>query len=197
MLKLILENKSDGVTLTDFREIRRELGKIEPALRREFDKSIRDIAKPAQNILKGAIPTTPPLSGFNHNGRTAWRASNPKSVRIYKPKSGRNSGKLTATLVGLRVMSAAVTLADMAGRSGAYFGGKGVTRQYVRNGKTMTHKISQNSGKQFSYDLNVKLNKRPSRFAWPSIESKLSDIEKEISKVIQKASVQLNGRLFK
>lgn len=197
MLKLILANKSDGVALTDFREIRRELGKIEPSLRREFDKSIRDIAKPGQQILKGAIPTSPPLSGFNHSGRTAWRSSNPKAVRIYKPKSGRNKGKLTATIVGLRVMSAAVTLADMAGRSGSYFGGKGVTRQYSRNGRTLTHKISRSSGAQFSYDLNVRLNHRPSRLAWPSIESKLTDIEKEIEKVIRKASAQLNGRLFK
>lgn len=197
MFKLMLANKSDGVTITDFRAIRRELGKIEPGLRREFDKSIREIAKPAQNILKGAIPTSPPLSGFNHNGRTAWRASNPKSVKIYKPRSGRNKGKLTTTLVGLRVMSAAVTLADMAGRSGAYFGGKGVTRQYARNGRTRSHKISRNTGAQFSYSLNERLGMRPSRFAWPSVESKLADIEKEIDKVIRKASNQLNGRLFK
>lgn len=196
MFKLILANKSDGVTITDFRAIRRELGKIEPGLRREFDKQIRDIAKPGVAILKNAIPSTPPLSGFNHNGRTAWRASNPKQVRIYKPKTGRNKNKLTATLVGLRVMSAAVTLADMAGRSGAYFGGKGVTRVYNRGSKQMTHRITPQRGRQFAYDLNASVGHRPSRFAWPSIEAKLSDIEKEISKVITQASRKLNGRLF-
>lgn len=197
MLKLILADKSDGVTITDFREIRRELGKIEPSLRREFDKSIRDIAKPAQNILRGAIPTTPPLSGFNHNGRTAWRASNPKSVKIYKPRGGNKKGKLTTTLVGLRVMSTAVSIADMAGRSKAYFGGTGRTRMYKWKSTTRSHPISQNSAATFVSNLNQRAGKNASRYAWPAVESKLSDIEKEISKVITRASVQLNGRLFK
>lgn len=203
MLKLVVDNKARGFTITDFKAMRRELGKIEPSLRREFDKNLRTIVKPGVDAIKKAIPSTPPLystkrgkSGFDHNGRTGWNSGNPRQVKIYKPRGGGTRGKLTTTLVGLRMMSAAASIADMAGRSGAYFGGKGVTRVYQKNGKKVTHKISVNSGREFSRLLSSYFGRGASRIGFPTIEKHIVELEKAIDKVLNDAYHKLNGKLF-
>ena len=51
-------------------ETLRELGKINPDLKRELNKDIRNILKPLLKEINQSIPAAPPLSGMAHNGRT-------------------------------------------------------------------------------------------------------------------------------
>ena len=197
MFKLEIDkNSGSQFSITDFRAIRRELAKIEPSLRRDLDREIRQIAKPAMDAVKAAIPSQGPLSGMNnHSGRTAWRASNPTQMKIYKPRKG-SPGKLTVTLVGVRVMSAAVSIADIAGRTGSRFGGNGKTRDYSWKGTSRNHSISPASGAKFSSSLTSSLASKAFRISFPNVDKHLSQIEREIEKVLEKAYKTLNGKLF-
>jgi len=197
MFKIEIDKNSNSqFSVTDFKAIRRELAKIEPSLRRDLDREIRKIAKPAIDAVKAAIPTSGPLSGMNnHNGRTAWRATNPTQMKIYKPRKG-SPGKLTVTLVGVRVMSAATSIADIAGRSGSRFGGNGKTRDYTWKGMSRSHSISPASGAKFSSSLTSSLASKAFRISFPNVDKHLGQIEREIEKVLEKAYKTLNGKLF-
>lgn len=196
MLSLTLGKPQSGISVTDYKAIRRELGKIEPALRRQLDKDIKQIITPAMNTVRAAIPATPPLSGMgNHSGRTAWRTGNPKAMKIYKPRN-RPNGKLTVTLVGIRMMSAAASIADIAGRSGTRFGGSGRTNMYSWRGTLRSHPITAEGGAKFARNLTSRLGSGAFRISFPNVEKHLDLVEKQIAKVLDDAYKQLNGKLF-
>jgi len=77
-----------------FAETMRDLGKIQPAMKRQVIKDIRGIVKPVVDVINARIPSQAPLSGMNHNGRTGW--SNVKKVAVKvdlrAPRSSLSAG---------------------------------------------------------------------------------------------------------
>lgn len=192
----------------DIRDMNRALKEIEPDLLKQMRKDIRDIAKPIEQRMKSNIPKTPPMSGMGavvfykktgryaiNEGRLRWdgQGMNPpvgKMKKKYAPNSTSISQaikpggrSLTTPLVKVIMQSAAVSMADMAGRVGR---GRPVSREYVirlRNGELQKrrHKVTT-QGDQFVSNLSG----RASRYAWPALENQLSQVEREIDKVIEK-----------
>lgn len=192
----------------DIRDMNRALKEIEPDLLKQMRKDIRDIAKPIEQRMKSNIPKTPPMSGMGavvfykktgryaiNEGRLRWdgQGLNPsvgKMNKKYAPNSTSISQaikpggrSLTTPLVKVIMQSAAVSMADMAGRVGR---GRPVSREYVirlRNGELQKrrHKVTT-QGDQFVSNLSG----RASRYAWPALENQLSQVEREIDKVIEK-----------
>ena len=80
-----------AVEMKGFAETMRDLGKIEPAMKREVFKDIRGIVKPVVHIINARIPSAPPISGMDHNGRTGWR--NIKKVAVKIDTRGALCGK--------------------------------------------------------------------------------------------------------
>lgn len=204
MLNPILELNS-----SDVRAMLRKLRNIEPDLVKEFRREIKQIAKPVNDQIKQNIPSTAPMSGMKrvvardgnyyiNEGRLIWDGngirgvSDKGKVKQAKPKSTtisqaiKPSGKsLTTPLAKIILNSAAVSMADMAGRAGGN-SSRGVSREYLyrkRNGEIVKrrHRVTS-QGRQ----MIANLSGQASRYGWPALENKIDAVAREIDKVLQK-----------
>jgi len=176
----------------------RILGKIDPALRREFGKRFRELAKPIATAIDQAKPTTGTLpKGFQHSGRTGASAVKKVKININTRRARARNIELGArfeTIGTVRVQTAdaATAIADMAGKVGNVgYGGR--TRAYP--GRPNGH--AKNG--QGAY-LISKLNKefgRASRFMWPNAEGKLSETEREFLDLALEVEREINKELMK
>jgi hypothetical protein len=132
-------------------------------------------------------------------GKAKKGAGGAKSTTIrFRTKAGGKS--LTTTLLGIRVNSAASSVADMAGRSGRFVGagykGSGRSRPIVRTysdgsqSVSFTRTASKKSGQAFINNLNSSLSNRPSRMAWKAVEKDLPQISKTIQYVVDKWAIR-------
>jgi len=206
MLKMLLTGATgQPFSVKDIRELQRKLRAIEPSLRTEFLREIKTIGKTPERAIKSAIPNDAPLSGMTKPGAALqWGkakkgAGGAKSTTIrFRTKAGGKS--LTTTLLGIRVNSAASSVADMAGRSGRFVGagykGSGRSRPIVRTysdgsqSVSFTRTASKKSGQAFINNLNSSLSNRPSRMAWKAVEKDLPQISKTIQYVVDKWAIR-------
>ena len=168
----------------DIREMNKALRNIEPSLVREMRKEIRQIAKPINDQIKLNIPAQAPMSGMARGtGRLRWfgdKKPNSTTISNRIKASGRS---LTTPLVAIQLNSAAVSMADMAGRVNK---SRPVSREYVvrlRNGEIQKRRHRVTTQGQ---TMIRQLGSRASRYGWPALENKMDAIEREIDKVIEK-----------
>ncbi len=206
MLKMLLTGATgQPFSVKDIRELQRKLRAIEPSLRTEFLREVKTIGKTPERAIKSAIPNDAPLSGLSKPGATLqWGkakkgSGGAKSTTIrFRTKAGGKS--LTTTLLGIRVNSAASSVADMAGRSGRFVGagykGSGRSRPIVRTysdgsqSVSFTRTASKKAGQAFINNLNRGLSNRPSRMAWKAVEKDLPQISKSIQYVVDKWAIR-------
>lgn len=206
MLKMLLTGATgQPFSVKDIRELQRKLRAIEPSLRTEFLREVKTIGKTPERAIKSAIPNEAPLSGLAKPGATLqWGrakkgSGGAKSTTIrFRTKAGGKS--LTTTLLGIRVNSAASSVADMAGRSGRFVGagykGSGRSRPIVRTysdgsqSVSFTRTASKKAGQAFINNLNRGLSNRPSRMAWKAVEKDLPQISKSIQYVVDKWAIR-------
>jgi hypothetical protein len=196
-----------ALTMSDIKQLQRDLKAIEPTLLRDMRKEIKQIAKPIEQRIKANIPQRPPMSGMGgvvkyrngsyaiNEGRLRWdgqglNPTNGKITKKFQPnatkisQAGRASGRsLTTPLAKVIMQSAPVSMVDMAGRVNK---GRPQSREYVirlRNGELQKrrHKVTT-QGQQFLANLPG----RASRYGWSALESQLDSVSYEIDKVIQK-----------
>jgi hypothetical protein len=210
MLQMLMKSSKGGdFTVQEIRELQRKLKAIEPKLRTEFVREVKSIGKAPQKAIQTAIPTTPPLSGLDANGRgknakLQWgkskRGVGAKSTTIrFRTQAGGKS--LNTTLLGIRVNSAATSVADMAGRSKKYVGagyrGSGYSKPIVRTYKDGSQSVefrrraSRKGGEAFIKNLNDAIGgKRPSRMAWKAVERNLPQLSKDVQFVVDKWAIR-------
>ena len=103
-------------------ETLRELGKINPSLKKELNKDIRNILKPLLSEINQSIPSAPPLSGMAHNGRTGWPNRKNPLIKIdsRKPRRNLNEPRMSVpvNIVRITTKGAPVAIVDMAGKAG-------------------------------------------------------------------------------
>lgn len=99
------------------REVMAALKEIEPELRKEALKEIRSAARPMQRAIESRLPAQAPLRGMDNAGRLGWQTAN-RRVRV-KVGGRKSKGRDEWPLVSLALVSAPVSLFDMAGRAGA------------------------------------------------------------------------------
>lgn len=165
-------------------ETLRDLGKVEPDLRRTLNREIRNVLKPLVTDINARIPSTPPLSGMAHNGRTGWSNRKTSVIKIDARKPRRN---LNATSTGkpvnvVRIITrgAPVAIVDMAGKAG---GAKSRREQKYRR-------------PNFASDLNAALGEA-SRFMWRDIDNRLGPVITEMEKVVAEVVQQANRELMR
>lgn len=206
MLKMLLTSATgQPFSVKDIRELQRKLRAIEPSLRTEFLREVKTIGKTPERAIKTAIPNEAPISGLSKPGATLqWGkakkgAGGAKSTTIrFRTQAGGKS--LTTTLLGIRVNSAATSVADMAGRSGRYVGAgfkgsgrsKPIRRTYADGAQSVefTRRATRRSGESFIRNLNTALGNRASRMAWKAVEKDLPQISKTIQYVVDKWSIR-------
>lgn len=213
MLKMLLTTASgQPYSVKDIRDLQKKLKSIEPDLRTRFMREVKDIGKEPQQAIKQAIPTTPPFSGLDPNGRgrnasLQWgkvtkgaKAGGAQSTTIrFRTQAGGKS--LNATLLSIRLNSAATSVADMAGRSGRSIGrgykGSGRTKPTVRTysdgsqSVTFTRPATRKQGEAFIRNLNKGkgISNTPSRMAWKAVEKNLPSLSKKVQFVVDKWSI--------
>jgi hypothetical protein len=162
-------------------ETMRELGKINPSLKKELNKDIRAILKPMLTEINQSIPTSPPLSGMAHNGRTGWVNRKNAQIKIdnRKPRRGLNSIGTTVPVNIVRIVTkgAPVAIADMAGKAG------GMT--------------SRREGKYQRPNFGRALPGDPSRFMWNNAEKTIASVEREMNDTIKAVVFRANQELSK
>ena len=189
---------SATVSAKELNQTLRRIREVEPDLKKQFIKDIKIIAKEAESPIKSAIRRVRPLSGMiGHNGVTAWGhkyAPDQTQIRVRAKAGGRS---LNTSLVSIRLRSAAVSIFDMAGRSGRYVGqGKRrsgltpVVRRTADGGLVAyARRTPADAGRKFIANLNAAagvVKSAASRIAWPSVERELPQIENKIDDIVDK-----------
>jgi hypothetical protein len=170
---------------------------VQPEMLKQLRKDIRKIANPAVTAIKSTVPSVSPFAGrskdgMSHNGKTAWSGV-AVSVSVTPGQRSRGFASTTANLAAIvstgKNKQFGFNIVDMAGKSNKVRSG-GRTRPYQRNGVTRTHALNgQGAG------LISNLPKRPSRYVYPAIESKLPAIYSEVASAIEVASQTINGKI--
>lgn len=202
MIKAVLQPSAQ-----DIKKLKKELENVEPGLRSKFVQRIKKIGKETESPIKSAIRSVKPLSGMlTHYGVTSWtngkKAPDSTTVRSKLSTGGK---KLTTSLLSVRINSAAVSIVDMAGRSGRSVGkGKrnsGLTPVIRRtaDGSLIAYarRTTVEAGRTFIANLNAAagiLKRSASRIAWPSVEKNLPQIEKSVDDVVQEFYREANRK---
>lgn len=218
MLNPIIE-----VSSADVKAMLKKLDEIEPKGAAKVRASINKIAKPIADQIEKNIPNKPPLSGMGYvisrtskttrqqsyvinNGRLNWQGTGnyessvklsrgPKTVNIssaIKP-SGRS---LTTSIAKVIIMSPAVAMADMAGKT---TNGRSGTRsrEYTyrkRNGEIVRRRHRVNGQGQNLIEMLRQRYGAPSRFGWKGLEAQIDQAAREIDVVLQEAFDKAFGR---
>ena len=162
-------------------ETLRELGKINPSLKKELNKDIRAILKPLLAEINQSIPTSPPLSGMAHNGRTGWPNRKNALIKIdnRKPRRALNATttSVPVNIVRITTKGAPVAIADMAGKAG------GTT--------------SRREPKYQRPNFGRALPGDPSRYMWKNAEKTIGSVEREMNDTIKRVVRDANNELMK
>ena len=165
-------------------ETLRDLGKVEPDLRRTLNREIRNVLKPLVTDINARIPATPPLSGMAHNGRTGWANRKTSVIKIDARRPRRNINAVSTStpinIVRIITRGAPVAIVDMAGKAGG----------------SSSRREQKYQRPNFALALNAQLGDA-SRFMWRDIDTKLGPVITEMEKVVADVVQQANRELMK
>ena len=136
-----------SIQVTGLKETLRDLNKLDPALRREIGKDIRNVVKPVADTINSRLPGGAPLSGMNHGGRTGWARRKPVAVKLDTRKPRNYPGRPfydIVSVVRVGTKDAPTAIVDMAGKKTQGRSGAGSSR-----------------GQRFVYNLSATSVARP------------------------------------
>ena len=177
---------SVGIEYDGLKQALREIGKIDPALRRQITKDIKSAMDPLVSAIKDSIPSSPPLTGQKHNGRTAWKNESKNIVVKVDTRKARkrniSAGAEYESISTVRITAkgAALSMTDMAGR--------GPNRS--RNTNPLRARPN------FAADLTSKL-RTPSRFVWARSDDYLDAITRRVDEIVIEVMNDANKRIVK
>lgn len=176
----------NDISVLDVRELQQRMKAIEPRLRTEFVRNLKDIGKPLESKIKTGIGTIEPLSGMlKDTGRLGWGVGVPANKTLIQFRTSMGGKSLTTTLLRIKVQSPGTVLVDMAGRSGRYIG-KG--RRNDNASPTLRRRNANFAkGAAFIRSLNEKNGATASRRIWPSAEDSLPAVRREVDIVLANA----------
>ena len=163
------------------KEALRDLGKLDPALRREIGKDIRQVVKPLVDTINGRVPGGAPLSGMNHNGRTGWSRRKAVAIKLdsRKPRNHPNRPfQDIVSVVRVSTKDAPTAVVDMAGKAGG------------NQSRAATPRRRPN----FAPALSARLG-QPSRFMWRDIDGQVLEIQNNLAPIISRIEDEINRDL--
>lgn len=205
-----------GLIVTDYRDIIKELRKIEAGLPKALRAEIKAIAKPVASAVSSAIPADLPTSGVHKKrkqntisgftplvvpGRLTWGANSqngnikPKTVKFsYRPSRRLKQGRSGfVSLASLEVPNAAVVMADMAGKSNKYTNKRPQTREYPYSRSATGKRRHKINGQGIA--MIRALKRRPSRYVYPAAEGAMPLAINEASKVVNRYTNIVNNNM--
>lgn len=155
----------------------KSLQKLDPELRKQVVKGMKQAAAPLEAAARSMIPTEKPLTNW-YNWRGGWdQAQVRKSVKVAF-RLGRVKGQERDVfpLLTLRQTNAAGVIYDIAGRSFPGRGSEGAAR-----GRAMVDKLA-------TYGT-------PSRYMWPAVERNIDKVTSALEDVIGTVSQRITAEL--
>lgn len=214
---MAIPKNASYLTVTNYRDLLRQMRKIEPGMLKDFRREARKIGNPMRNQISQGIPRSAALSNMtpqvNKVGRLAWGrgvAANKAVLDTRIPPKSKKEGALIRVVVS----SPATVMADMAGRSGKYIGKREIaagtksntyayeTRDgrvifgykytyHRRDGEVIGGRRHKNTGAQGRAMIRG-LGKKPSRYVYPSAEKSLPAVRIQMMQVVDKYCVAFN-----
>jgi hypothetical protein len=202
---------TQSIRIQGVKETLQLLDAVQPGAIKELRKDIRQIAQPAVSAIKSSLPTTAPLSGMNHYGRTRFAGAKVNSQLLL----GRHIASDTIPLVRLQVVSpgdaVGLEIADMAGRKTMSHGpalpyeykGRGRIGGSGRQRPTRSRKVVRRGNTaEFSYRITGQgkgmtdnLGGVPSRYIYPALAGKVNGIAADMLKTLDKYASRINHKL--
>ena len=193
------------------KEMLQLLDAVQPGSIRELRKDIRQIAEPAVSAIRSNLPSSSPLSGMNHYGRTRFAGAKVSAQLLL----GKSIYSDTIPLVRLQVESpgdaVGLEIADMAGRKTMMHGpallyeykGRGRVGGSGRQKPTRSRSVVRRGNTQaFQYRITGQgkgmtdnLGGIPSRYIYPALAGKVDNIAADMLKTIEKYSEKINYKL--
>jgi hypothetical protein len=148
------------------RETLAELRTLDKKAQLACQREMKSAAKPLANKIAAYLPTTAPLSGFDHLGRTGWNDAAIWDVKIkYGGRKRKDANEWP--LLSLRLESAQAMIFDMAGR---------------KTTNLLGSKLSARFGSA-------------SRAAWRPAAELFEETAKAITEALEKATKEMNENL--
>jgi hypothetical protein len=187
------------------------LDAVQPGSINALRKEIRQIAQPAVSAIKANLPSSSPLSGMNHYGRTRFAGAQVNTQLLL----GKAINSDTIPLVRIQVVSpgdaVGLEIADMAGRKTmahgpqlpyeykgrGRIGGSGrqrptKSRSVVRRGQTAAFQYRiTGQGKGMTDNLGGV----PSRYIYPALAGQVDNIAADMMRTIDRYSERINYKL--
>lgn len=206
-----MATKMTSIKVQGVREMIQLLDAVQPDSVKELRKEIRQIAQPVVSAIKSNLPSTSPLSGMNHYGRTRFAGAQVKAELAF----GNSIRNQTRGLVTLVVQSpgdaVGLEIADMAGRK-TMMHGPALTYEYKGRGRVggsgrqkpvrSRKVVRRGQTKEFSYRITGQgrgmtdnLGGIPSRYVYPALAGKENELAADMQKTLDKYAQKINYKL--
>jgi hypothetical protein len=171
------------------RETLIELRNLDKTLYDQLNSDIKNAALPFANAIRNALPATAPLTGFNHNGATAFKPSENKT----EVKTGKKKprGKEAVALLKVVVKGAGLSIADMAGHNNSSYSPKARSKPSAK--RPTGYRIN---GQGAALESNLRRKSKASRYVWPAALKNQNLIDNSIERSLQEASAKVNRNLL-
>ena len=200
----------DTIKVQGVRETLQLLDAVQPGSIKALKKDIKRIAEPAVSAIKSNLPSTAPLSGMTHYGRTRFAGAKVSAVL-----DARGSINANVSLARIQVVSpgdaVGLEIADMAGRKTMKQGptlpyeykGRGRIGGSGRQNPTKSRSVTRRgNAAPFSYRINGQgkamirgLGKVPSRYIYPALAGKVDGIAADMLKTIESYTGKINQKI--
>jgi hypothetical protein len=205
--------RKSGITASvqGVRETLQLLDAVQPGSIKELRKEIKTILEPTLSAIKANVPSSAPLSGMNHYGRTRFDRPQVKSTLLTFGSKYRDTTPLVRIEVVAHPDSVGFEIADMAGRRTLQHGprmpyqyaGRGRIGGSGRQNPTRSRPVvRRGNSREFSYRINGQgtamirnLSKLPSRYVYPPVENNIFRIRDDMLQTLEKYVEKINHKL--
>ena len=201
------------INVQGVREMLQLLDSVQPDAVRALRKEMRRIALPVVSAIKSNLPSSSPLSGMNHYGRTRFAGAEVKTELAFSNSIRAKTKSLVTLVVQSPEKEGAfgLEIADMAGRK-TMMHGPALTYEYKgvgrvggsgRQSPTRSRKVvRRGQTKEFSYRINGQgkgmtdnLGGIPSRYVYPALAGKENELAADMQKTLDKYAQKINYKL--
>jgi hypothetical protein len=199
------------INVQGVREMLQLLDSVQPDAVRQLRKEMRRIALPVVSAIKSNLPTSSPLSGMNHYGRTRFAGAEVKTELAFSDSIRAKTKPLVTLVVQSPGDAVGLEIADMAGRKTMMHGPR-LTYEYKgvgrvggsgRQSPTRSRKVvRRGQTKEFSYRITGQgkgmtdnLGSVPSRYVYSALAGREAELVTDMQKTLDKFAAKINYKL--
>lgn len=170
------------------RETLIELRQIDKELYTQLNSDIKNSSLPFAKGIQNALPKSVPLSGFTHNGETAFKPSENKTE--VKTTTKKPRGNTPTSLLKVIVKGRGLAIIDLAGHPKSKYTPK--LRSKPSRRRPTGYRIN-GQGTALKRALGPTSG---SRYVWPAALKNQNLIDNSIERSLQEASAKINRNLL-